>query len=304
MDGVQVRLETAPSPSDGGLLVLRGTAGPIGVARARVDSLLAEATRVTQALTQPQYDRLAARAGALPRKLQEAHGCALVPDREERTLTIIGSVEGVGRVRAALEPELDVDEHVREVPERLVPIIIGRGGSTIKQIISDSGADVNLDRATRRVTVRGRTARVAAAVALLDALAAGQQEKELRLSLRQVPLLIGRGGSNIRSLQADSRATIDIRKDDNVVRVRGTADAVDDAIRRIHELLAANGAPIAAAADGAAAAEPPAASAAAADASDSAAAAADGAAAPPPPPKPVSKPTSAPPGLKRPAKAS
>ena len=184
-----------------------------------------------------------------------------------------------------------MDEHVRVIADRLVPIIIGRGGSTIKQIISDSNADVNLDRTTFKLTVRGRTADVASAVAMIDKLTAGQQEKELRVTARQVPLLIGRGGANIKELQKGSSATIDIRKDDNVVRVRGTAEAVDAAVAKIHELLAANGAPMPGA-TGAAAAAP------AAEGSDDAkkaAPAAEKAA--------KASPASSPPGLKRPPKA-
>jgi len=80
---------------------------------------------------------------------------------------------------------------------------------------------------------------VAAAVTRLDELAAEFGEKELRVNGRQIPLLIGRGGTTIRQLQQDSGASIDIRKEEGVVKIRGTQAATDDALKRIQELLAA-----------------------------------------------------------------
>jgi polyribonucleotide nucleotidyltransferase len=119
-----------------------------------------------------------------------------------------------------------------------VPIIIGRGGSNIKRLIAESGAQVDLDRSSRRVTVRGRKAQVAKAVAMLDELVgeAGEEE-EIPVPARQLGLIIGRGGATIRQLQADSGATIDVRKDVNSVKVRGSAAQVEKATGLIRELL-------------------------------------------------------------------
>ena len=125
-----------------------------------------------------------------------------------------------------------------QVNDRLVPIIIGRGGANIKKLQTESGASVDLDRTNGRVTVRGRRAQVLAAVTMLDELSAQFNESEIRVNPRQIPLLIGRGGSTIRQLQADTNATIDIRKEEGVVRIRGSPAAIEEGLRRIRELLA------------------------------------------------------------------
>uniref|UniRef100_A0A7S2N7G6 K Homology domain-containing protein n=1 Tax=Haptolina brevifila TaxID=156173 RepID=A0A7S2N7G6_9EUKA len=228
-------------------LVLKGTADPVGASKAALEAQLieAESSAVRLPLNAAQYDKLT-RSGpptrrwdSLHRRLQEGHSVALVPDRAAMELTILGAADAVARVQLTLDEELDVDEHAREVNERLIPIIIGRAGANIKKLQADSGAQVDLDRAGGRVTVRGRKAQVAAAVARLDELASEFGEKELRVLQRQIPLIIGRGGTTIRQLQQDTGASIDIRKEDCVVRIRGSQAVTDDALRRIQELLAA-----------------------------------------------------------------
>ena len=135
-----------------------------------------------------------------------------------------------------LEAEFDVDEHTREVPERMVGIIIGKGGSNIKRLQQESGATIELRRdGSRMLSVRGRKAQVEAAIRLLDDLGV---EQEVPVAPKQIPLIIGRGGATIRQLSADSGATIDVSKEDGVVRMRGSQAQVDDAVRRVNELLA------------------------------------------------------------------
>jgi len=175
---------------------------------------------------------------SLHKRLQDHHLVAIVVDHPASALTLLGTPDMVARVAKILEDELDVEEHSRVVGERLIPVIIGRGGTNIKKLQADTGAVIDLDRSGGRVTVRGRKAQVALAVAKLDELLEGNGEKEVRVSQRQVPLLIGRGGGTIRQLQEDSGAQIDVRKDESLVRIRGNQKQVEDAVRLIEAVLA------------------------------------------------------------------
>ena len=231
----------------GGQIVLRGTADPVGKVKSALEALLIDAERSSKTIpmTSPQCDRLTARpprgGDSLLRKLQDAHVCAIVPDRAGGKLTICGSSEAVERIATILESELDVDEHVREVAERLIPIIIGRGGANIKKLNAESGATLDLDRGLRRITVRGKKAQVEKAVGLLDEIAGTNGESELPVPAKDMGKLIGRGGSKIKELQSESGATIDIRKEENLVRVRGTQQQVEKAMGLIKETLAGGG---------------------------------------------------------------
>jgi len=96
---------------------------------------------------------------------------------------------------------------------------------------------VSLERAGNRVVVRGRKSQVAKAVAMLDELTAGNGEKDVHVTSRQIPLIIGRGGEKIRQLQQESGAQLDVRKEDGLVRIRGNAAAVEKATQLVQALL-------------------------------------------------------------------
>ena len=73
----------------------------------------------------------------------------------------------------------------------------------------------------------------------------------------QAALIIGKGGATIRQLQQESGAQIDIRKEDSIVRVRGSAAQIEEAQRRIKVLLGASSKPSAGAGAGAGAGAAP-----------------------------------------------
>mmetsp|Transcript_39145 Transcript_39145/g.86053 ORF Transcript_39145/g.86053 Transcript_39145/m.86053 type:complete len:88 (-) Transcript_39145:293-556(-) len=59
----------------------------------------------------------------------------------------------------------------------------------------------------------------------------------MRVTQRQVPLVIGRGGATIKQLQADSGAIINVDKEDSVLRIRGSKQAVELATSLVQKLL-------------------------------------------------------------------
>ena len=249
-----IELKLKPVEAGGAAFVMRGTAAPIEACKLRLETLLAEAKAAKVVLpTRPAaIDKLThvrptvsqkQSPPTLHKRLQDANLVAIVIDRTENVLTLLGRAAAVAKVEKVLEEELDVDEHIRLVSERLIPVIIGRGGCNIKKLQDDSGANVSLERGGNRVVVRGRTSQVAKAVAMLDELTAGNGEKDVHVTSRQIPLIIGRGGEKIRQLQQESGAQLDVRKDDGLVRIRGNAAAVEKATQLVQALLAegANG---------------------------------------------------------------
>ena len=160
---------------------------------------------------------------SLLQRLQEQYECALLPDPTAQELQLRGRADPVARMKAALEQQLDVDEHEREVSSHMVPVIIGKGGATIRRLNEQSAAEFGLDRPTGVVSIRGRKLAVQKGVALLDELIEQYGgARDLPIKERQIPLIIGRGGATIKQLQADSGATISVAKEELFVRVRGS----------------------------------------------------------------------------------
>ena len=225
-------------------VIVKGTDEAVGKAKGKLEALLLEAERcaVTQPLNGAQLDKLSRATGRdrkpLLHQLQETYECALFADRATMTLSVRGKGDAVARMQEALVQELDVDEHERVVPTQMIPIIIGKGGTTIKRLQQDSGATFDLERSSGRVRIFGRSSAVQKALAMLDGLTAefGAIE-EIEVQPRQIALVIGRGGATIKALQAESGATIDIRKEACVVRINGSQAAVAMATERINALL-------------------------------------------------------------------
>lgn len=233
-------------PRDGARMLFKGTADLVDSARAAFDGLLAEAAKnaVDLPLTRVQLDKLGRAAPhsrdrePLSSKLQSQFECAVVVDRAAMTLSLRGRAEAMVRLQAFLDVQLDVDEHVRDVPGQSLSLIIGKGGVNIKRLQSESGAVFDLDKISGRVRIHGTNAAVQKAVQLLDELLEQfGSNVEIRLQPRQVPLIIGRAGATIKALQAESGASIVVSKEELLVRLRGSKSAIDAAKQRIQALL-------------------------------------------------------------------
>lgn len=102
-------------------VLLKGTEEGVGKAISRLEAVLSEAERcgVVLPLNLAQLEKLCRTMGrereTLLRKLQETHECALIADRQLMQLRLHGRAEAVVRMQAAIEVELDIDEHVRSI---------------------------------------------------------------------------------------------------------------------------------------------------------------------------------------------
>ena len=237
---------------DQGLVRLRGNEVAVEHSKATLEALLAEAAQCAVTLPcnkaqlakltqRPQASRQGGRGISLLNRLQDTHDCALVPAPEAQLLHLRGRAPAVARMQQALEQQLDVDQHEREVATHMVPVIIGKGGATIRRLGEQSGgAEFKLDSGTGRLSVTGRKVAVQKAVALLNELI--EQfggSRNVPIEERQIALIIGRGGATIKQLQADSGATINILKEQCCLEVRGSHQAVEVAVQLITAKLSA-----------------------------------------------------------------
>lgn len=127
--------------------------------------------------------------------------------------------------------------------------LIGKAGATIKRIRSESGATVKIDPQSEPCvcSIRGTVEAVDRARAMVFQLrrTAGngldvnfEAEEFLCVSFEDSGRLIGKGGANIKKLEEDTWAKVNIEKMEdgsNLVCVTGTFDAVDQAISNIEE---------------------------------------------------------------------
>ena len=238
LEGATVALDRAS-----GVATLKGTEDCVEKAQAAVRALVDEAARcAVEVALNGALEKCLSRPPLL--KLQEALECALVADKatDPPTLSLRGRADAVAKMKLALERDYDVDEHEREMTARTIPVVIGKGGATIKRLQQESGAELSIDRASSTLRISGKRAAVAKAVAAVDAvLDALGFEIEISVQPRQVGMIVGRGGSNIKQLQSDTGASINIEKESGIVRIRGAKPAAERCAELTRQLLDANG---------------------------------------------------------------
>ena len=177
-----------------------------------------------------------------------------------------GSVEGVkaavAQATALIERERRIEEIV-QVETQHVGLLLGKNGTTINAIQSESGAVLDVQkRATngevsvgaagsQAVTVRGNAAAVKKALAALEAVLQYNAEciEEVQVAPAMMPLLIGRGGEEINRIRLETGAAIDGERYDRekrdadkppTLKLRGSKDAVEKAKAFIQAAIEAN----------------------------------------------------------------
>lgn len=107
--------------------------------------------------------------------------------------------------------------------------VIGRGGSVIQGIQSDTGAKLDIQKGSSVCTITGSEEAVAAAAAQVRQIMVRVDSiisEVVNVKQDRIPAIIGKGGTKIKELEAESGATIKVEKESNVVRVKGDAAQV------------------------------------------------------------------------------
>ncbi|XP_072176228.1 far upstream element-binding protein 2-like isoform X2 [Diadema setosum] len=143
------------------------------------------------------------------------------------------------------------------VPNKLVGLIIGRGGQQISQLQSKSGCNIQIapesgGQMNRQVTLTGTPESVKEAKMLIDDIVdkAHQNEQEgnmtfdMLIPATKVGLVIGKGGDTIRQLQDQAGVRMVMIQDgpsntgmDKPLRISGDASKIENAKRLIQEVM-------------------------------------------------------------------
>lgn len=110
--------------------------------------------------------------------------------------------------------------------------IIGPKGSVIQEIQSSTGAKIDLDRQSNEATITGEPDCVKAAVNRIEKIVGDAQKlidsrQQVVIDLEdKMGAIIGKGGENIKAIQQESGARLDIDKDSNTITIGGQPNEV------------------------------------------------------------------------------
>jgi len=149
------------------------------------------------------------------------------------------------------------------VPDKMVGMIIGKGGEQITRLQQDSGCKIQMapdsgGQPVRMCTLTGSDAAIAQAKSMIEGIVANSAAMggggggggggapglfEMLIPGNKVGLIIGKGGETIKMLQEQTGAKIIViqesseQLDQKPLRISGSGDAVESAKARVMELL-------------------------------------------------------------------
>jgi polyribonucleotide nucleotidyltransferase len=195
------------------------------------------------------------RGGAVIKGIQQDTGARIDIAKGGTTCTITGGEESVANAAAAVKQimarEDAVITEIVDVPGDRIPAIIGKGGSKIKELEVESGANIKVQKETNVVTVRGDSAQVMKAKALID-LVLNPPEIQyettttmdlslLPMGTRSVYVIKGKGGATINGIEKETGAKLDIERGTQILSIKGQQMAVVNALNLVSKVLAENG---------------------------------------------------------------
>jgi len=197
--------------------------------------------------------------GGVRKVLIKATSEEAINKAHEHILKILAKAEEEG-VR---EGRSNWQQEQMEIDPEHVGMIIGRGGENIHGLSAKTGCKITVDKTQRDdnrrfVELKGSPEQIAAAKSAIKDLLREQLDRNanrdgrnfvggvsdsVTISQEHVGLIIGRGGEQIRQIQADcaSRVAVSNKEETGGTRtfsVQGTEEAVEKTKKMIHELIA------------------------------------------------------------------
>jgi polyribonucleotide nucleotidyltransferase len=184
-------------------------------------------------------------------EIRRSSGCTIDVSKEERTVAIIGEdKEKVAAARAVLEAL--VDKARREcafidIPEQAMPYFVGKSGSHINELRKAHGVDIQSigRKDSTKLKIVGNETGVQAAKAAVEEWVAqwekAQSGKTLPFEKRHVPVIIGKNGETVRSIEKEFACKMDVDRNTMMVTIRNsTEENQEKAVEKIKELMSAH----------------------------------------------------------------
>jgi polyribonucleotide nucleotidyltransferase len=157
---------------------------------------------------------------------EQSGGAKVDVDKASKTCVITGTEAQVAKAKE-LVMEV-IGSHRKNVIELGAKrgLVFGAGGEGIRRIQTESGARLDLERGSSLLTISGKDSCVEAAAALVEAILRKSNVDSVPVAEKDRPTIIGKGGENIRKLQAESGAMIDLDGETSVCTITGDAAQV------------------------------------------------------------------------------
>jgi len=171
------------------------------------------------------------KAGANIKKLQEDSGCPRISyDKDSGCLKIKceeGDFAALDKAEELIKVIMKENEITEiKISQTMINALLNKKGEQINLIAAETELRINVNKESGKLVMKGTEEAVSKAKSMLAELELVNQEDEVPVSDGDFALIIGSGGKTIQGMQADSGCNMDISKDTNSIKLRGTDDAI------------------------------------------------------------------------------
>lgn len=174
-------------------------------------------------------------------------GCSIEIDTMEHSVTVTGEdVASVAKARELLDKMIDDARRqivFVELPEDAVAAFLGRGGALIRAFATEHNVECGrMRKSPTKVKITGEEECVQAAKKAFDAWVEQwemmQAGTTIAIDKSSIPVVLGKGGSVVASLQKEYGIQVDINRDDLTLTVKGGTDELrEKVIEKIKEII-------------------------------------------------------------------
>lgn len=244
---------------DVGYVTLVGSSGQVSAAKQVLsDAVAAAADRNAEVRVEEwMIPSVVGAKGANIQQLQKATGAELHVDRTRNAVCITGNTrEAVTKATTLVKEFVDrlaAQRVVLSVSSSVIGSIIGKGGAVARALRDETGAQIDIDRESNTVTIRGSNVDgVAQCKEKIEKIieeagasrggadAGGEDsanERRVKIDKSAIGALLGSGAANINRIEADSGASVRIDRTTNQVIIRGSEEAVTAAMADVKAIL-------------------------------------------------------------------
>mmetsp|Transcript_13475 Transcript_13475/g.23983 ORF Transcript_13475/g.23983 Transcript_13475/m.23983 type:complete len:700 (+) Transcript_13475:97-2196(+) len=159
-------------------------------------------------------------------EIQQTSGAKVNVDKNTKSCTITGSKSEVEQAKDIIVGIIGSQKKDTIELGKKRGLVFGPNGETIRKIQSQSGARIEMDRNSTVCTVSGNDTAVDAAKAAIMEILNSTKIGSVPLGEKDSAAIIGKGGENIKRLQAETGASIDIDNESSVCLITGEPEQV------------------------------------------------------------------------------
>jgi len=174
-------------------------------------------------------------------------GCNIDINKAERSVTVTSEdMAQVGKAKELLEKMIDDARRqvaFVELPQESIAAFVGRNGTHIKAFAAEHTVEVErLRKSPTKLKITGEEESVKAAKvamqAWIDVWEMKQAGKTIAIDKPSIPVVLGKNGSVIMSLQKEYGCKVEINREELTLTVRGgTEESRDKAIEKINQIV-------------------------------------------------------------------